>query len=75
MMRGEMIHDSSGAKRKEEAVFSISKGSVDDSSGILKGAFRLPGGNIIPVHGSRVTQGGMSGIKGGLVVEECRQSP
>lgn len=56
-------------------MFHASKGSKDDSSGTLKGVFRLPGGNIIPVHRSRVTQGGMSGIKGGLMVEEGRQSP
>lgn len=76
-MRGEMIRDSSGAKEKEEALFFpfSFKGSKNDSSGTLKEAFRLPGGNVIPGRRSRVTQGGMRGIKGGLGVEEARQSP
>lgn len=80
-MRGEMIRDSSGAKERERGstfFFSprlVFKGSKNDSSGTLKEAFRLPGGNVIPARRSRVTQGGMRGIKGGLVVEEARQSP
>lgn len=53
----------------------VFKGSKNDSSGTLKEAFRLPGGNVIPARISRVTQGGMRGIKGGLGVEEARQSP
>lgn len=69
-MRGETIHDSSGAKEREEALYIplVFKSSKNDSSGTLKGVFRVPGGNIIPVHRSRMTQGGMSGIKGGVVV-------
>lgn len=76
-MRGEMIRDSSGAKEQEEALFFplVFKSSKNDSSGTLKEAFRLPGGNVIPAHSIRVTQGGMRGIKGGLGVEEARQSP
>lgn len=76
-MRGEMIRDSSEAKEKEEALFFllVFKGSKNDSSGTLKEAFRLPGGNVIPARRSRVTEGGMRGIKGGLGVEEARQSP
>lgn len=53
----------------------VFKGSKNDSSGTLKEAFRLPGGNVIPARISRVTRGGMRGIKGGLGVEEARQSP
>ncbi len=77
-MRGEMIRDSSGAKEKEEALFVslvFLKAAKNDSSGTLKEAFRLPGGNVIPGRRSRVTQGGMRGIKGGLGVKETRQSP
>lgn len=51
-----------------------SKGSKNDSSGTLKAAFNLPGGNVIPAYGSRVTQGGMRGMKGSLWVKKARQS-
>ncbi len=50
-MRGEMIRDSSGAKEKEEEPFlflCVFKGCKSDSRGALKGALRLPGGNVIP---------------------------
>lgn len=77
-MRGEMIRDSSGAKEKEEALFFPPSLSFNAAKMIqvelLKEAFRLPGGNVIPAHRSRVTQGGMRGIKGGLGGEEARQS-
>lgn len=71
----------SGGKEKEEAsrmgffFVLVFKGSKNDSSGTLKEPFRLPGGNVIPARISRVTRGGMRGIKGGLGVEEARQSP
>lgn len=74
-----MIHQELTRKRKRFSppcfFFFVFKGSKNDSSGTLKEAFRLPGGNVIPTRRSRVTQGGMRGIKGGLEVEEARQSP
>lgn len=64
-----------GAKRiRKQFLLLASKVSKNDSSGTLKAAFSLPGGNVIPACGSRVTQGGMGGMKGGLWVKEARQS-
>lgn len=63
------------AKRIRKQFFVLaSKGSKNDSSGTLKAAFNLPGGNVIPAYGSRVTQGGMRGMKGSLWVKKARQS-
>lgn len=69
-MRGQMIHDSSGAKEREEALYipPFLKAARMIQVEPLKGAFRLLGGNIIPEPRSRVTHEGMSGIKGGVVV-------
>lgn len=51
-MRRETSHDSSGPQEKKEAVFllkpSVFKGSKRDSSGTLKDATRLRGGNVKP---------------------------
>lgn len=71
MMRREISHFS--GMRKQFFVLA-SKGSKNDSSGTLKAAFNLPGGNVIPAYGSRVTRGGMRGMKGSLWVREAKQS-
>lgn len=48
-------------KRIRKQFFLVSKVSKNDSSGTLKAAFSLPGGNVIPACGCRVTQGATGG--------------
>lgn len=78
-MRGEMIHDSSGAKEKEEVTPHppfLFKGSKNDSSGTFKRGVQAPRWKCYTCSArSGATRGGMNGIKGGLRGEEARQSP
>lgn len=64
-----------GEKAEASLLVLVFKGSKNDSSGTLKEAFGLPGGNVIPACISRVTHRGMRVIKGSLGVGEARQSP
>lgn len=64
-----------GWRAEASLLVLVFKGSKNDSSGTLKEAFGLPGGNVIPARISGVTHGGMRVIKGSLGVGEARQSP